>query len=307
MDTGKLIAGSDFLNGEVYCEGLFVSNEEKVNEEIKYEVNSNSSIVVNALAQDVPPEGVVVELNPFANESLLTLGVDMQGYINEFSVIHAFVYDVRDLVTLKLTSSSIHMTDEDLSLINDRLPHSDSVSTPQYPLILCLIESFESWVITPEIMPNLCNFIQTHNQILYANKLTSQVAFGTSSDGQLISNTGLLPIQKGAVCFRYCYNTFPALSALYEHSCGIFPHGLSVWNQAQMSDAYGIDTNFVCAHYDNCLFSKVQNAVKTYDYVLMITSSTHNPFTAISDSSALQLEEDMPYYMKNYIKIVSQY
>lgn len=53
MDTGKLIAGSDFLNGEVYCEGLFVSNEEKVNEEIKYEVNSNSSIVVNALAQDV--------------------------------------------------------------------------------------------------------------------------------------------------------------------------------------------------------------------------------------------------------------
>ncbi|MCQ2979181.1 MAG: flagellar hook-associated protein FlgL [Clostridia bacterium] len=53
-DTGMMVAGTGIDAGtEIVMDKLFVTTNEKVNEEIKFEVNSNSSIVVNALAQDV--------------------------------------------------------------------------------------------------------------------------------------------------------------------------------------------------------------------------------------------------------------
>ena len=246
-------------------------------------------------------EGSVVEYNPFFEDAPIMLGVDMQFYVRELSAAHAFLYNTIDFFRLQ-GSYKVELTDEDLQSISLLVnAESDTIPEPQTKLIICLIESFENWVLTPEIMPNLYSFIQTHDNILYT-KVESQVGIGTSADGQMIVNTGLLPLQKGAACYRSCYNTYPSLSALYDKTCGIFPHPLSVWNQKQMCKAYHIDSNYVVSHADKVIFSNVVQKVDSFDYILAITSSTHNPFETICDSSNMELDGQMPSVMQRYIR-----
>lgn len=255
----------------------------------------------NVMSNHVAPEGRVVEWNPFATDAMVYLGVDKPAYISELSFIHVFVYDLKDLLTIT-ANSTVNFSQEEMDVIHSIIQPTTNNVTPQSPLIICLIESFETWVIRPDIMPNLCQFIDTHDQLLYAKRLTSQVGFGTSSDGQLIVNTGLLPIEKGAVCYRYYDNVFPSLSSLYQHSCGQFPHDLSVWNQSQMSKAYRLDTNYVVSISDKLLFPHLVALTDSFDYILAITCSTHTPFTSICDSSQLNVDERMPYFMRNYVR-----
>lgn len=258
----------------------------------------------NVLSENVAPEERVIEWNPFATEAMVYMGVERITYVKVTSIIHAFIYNLNELVTIQ-RSSKVDFTEEEIDIINTLVQPSDIQLIPSTPLIICLIESLESWVVQPEIMPNLCQFINSHDNILYAHNLKSQVKFGTSSDGQLIANTGLLPVDKGAVCYRYFNNTFPSLSSLYVKSCGQFPHNLSVWNQKQMSQAYSIDTNFVVSSSDIEIFSSLVKLSSRYDYILAITSSTHTPFTSYCDSSDIVLDEEMPYFMRNYIRSIN--
>ena len=80
-------------------------------------------------------------------------------------------------------------------------------------LILVLVESFEDWVITPQLTPNLYAYMQTH-PLFYADKVTSEIKGGGSADGQMIFNTGLLPLQYGAACFRFPNNVYPGIMHL---------------------------------------------------------------------------------------------
>ena len=68
MDTNTMVAGNNFSQGcEVYIESLFITENTYVNEEIKYEVNSNSTIVVNTLAQDVFTSNMIKDLDLLIN------------------------------------------------------------------------------------------------------------------------------------------------------------------------------------------------------------------------------------------------
>lgn len=246
--------------------------------------------------------GRVVEFNPFSSESMMMLGVDMEHYVKDISVVHVLIYNAVDLNNI-INEEPVILSEDDYLLLNNiTKKETNAVVVPQSKLIICLIESFENWVITSDYMPNLYTFIHSHGNVLYASGIESQVAVGTSADGQMIVNTGLLPIKKGAACFRCCYNTYPSLSEIYSSTCGIFPHPLSVWNQTQMCKAYKIDSNYVVSHSDKVIFSNIIRKAEEFDYILAITSSTHNPFEIICDSSNLVLDAKMPKVMQRYIK-----
>ena len=165
-----------------------------------------------------------------------------------------------------------------------------------------MVESLESWAVTPSIMPNLCRFIENHN-VLYATKVVSQTRGGTSSDGQMIINTGLLPLQEGAVCQRYPNNVFPSISENYTSAALIMPGDLGIWNQKQMSDAYKIDTNYLSPHsLDHETFVILDSIYNKHDYLLAITMATHSPFMFCAGYSDLELPKDMPTLLSNYIK-----
>lgn len=242
--------------------------------------------------------------NPFSADALgMMTTADKTEYIYIFSVMHAFVYDVRECIELTMHEDNVDLTSQELTTISQCMRPLQPI-IPTTPLIIVLVESLETWCISPEITPNLYKFISNHNNVLYALDVKAQRKAGSSADGQFIVNTGMLPVNVGTVAFRYCYNKYPSLSDCYTHSCGVFPQGLAVWNQKQMSDAYSIDTNFVATEEDVTLFNVVVEKAHQYNYVLTLTMSSHTPFVDWADASKLKTPNDMPTLMANYLKCI---
>ncbi len=241
--------------------------------------------------------------NPFSDEAVGDLfGFTSLEYAKNTSVIHAFIYDTKKLIQLPFESTAYTMTDEEAQqlepFINTYVPNIQ----PDRNLILIIVESLETWAIRPEIMPNLWKFMEEHN-VLWAQHVESQTKGGTSSDGQLIFNTGLLPIQHGAVCKRYPHNVYPSLSDVYDNAALVQPGDLSVWNQKYMSDSYQIDTNYLSPQsLDHVTFTILDSIYNLYPYCMAITMATHSPFLACSKMTKLDLPYDMPENMANYLR-----
>ena len=225
-------------------------------------------------------------------------------YTQEHSIVHYFAYIFKDIITAKKETRYILNSKEEEHILKFINYKNEPLDTPNR-LIICIIESFNNYLLTSEIMPNLYNFINNNENILYANHITSQVIGSPSADGQMIIQTGLLPIKNGAVCFRFPSNKMPSISGLYKKSVGLFPHDLNVWNQGLMSNAYGISKNEISTDNDVELFSKTVALSQQYDNVMMLTLATHIPCTKYADSSNLVLPNDMPTFMSNYIKCMN--
>ncbi len=242
--------------------------------------------------------------NPISKNAVgMMCGADRNEYIDKFSVIHALMYSIREFVDFEYNNKKPEINNDDLLYIQSKLKSKDKTLTNSN-IIIVLIESLEDWVVRPDIMPNLCDFIETNN-VLYAHNVISQRKAGSSADGQFIINTGILPVNTGTVSFQYCYNKYPSISDIYNTTCGIFPHNLSVWNQKQMSDAYNIDSNYVVSEHDKEIFETVISKSKIHDYILTLTLSSHAPFDIWADSSNIQTPPNMPKLMRDYIKSIN--
>ncbi|MBO5619706.1 MAG: hypothetical protein J5902_06960 [Paludibacteraceae bacterium] len=170
------------------------------------------------------------------------------------------------------------------------------------PLIIVLLESLENWVLTPQIMPNLWR-LTNNDHTFYANRIHTQIVGAPSADGQMIVNTGLLPINAGATCLHYSHNTFPAIMTLAPDSAiCLLPHDTCVWNQTEMSPAFGYDSTICYCDIDTILFQKLDSLVdRGYRYIQCITQSTHAPFVN-EKYSHLELPKSMPWVMYNFIR-----
>ena len=193
------------------------------------------------------------------------------------------------------------LADRDVQMMT-MLDNGQPTDTLQSPLIIILLESLENWVLTPQIMPNLYRLTQNEH-VFYANRIHTQIVGAPSADGQLIVNTGLLPINAGGTCLYYGKHTYPAVMSLAPDStvC-LLPHDLRVWNQTEMSPAYGYDTTICYSDIDTMLFQKLNALVdEGKQYIQCITQSTHAPFVS-EELSHLPLPEDMPWVMYNFIR-----
>ena len=242
-------------------------------------------------------------LNPFGDKDVCVLfGFTSLEYVRNMSVIHAFIYDMKKLIQMPFERTSYEMTKEDVDNTQYFINKINNEIEPTNNLIMILVESLETWAIRPEVTPNLYAFIQTHN-VIWSQKVANLTRGGTSADGQLILNTGLLPIQQGAVCQRYPQNKFPSLSEIYTPAALIQPGDLSIWNQKYMSEAYKIDTNYLSPHsLDHYTFEVLDSIYAQYPYILAITMATHSPFIACAKYSSLELPNDMPEKMANYLR-----
>lgn len=235
----------------------------------------------------------------------------INDYCREVSVAHLFIYDMSDVVRIlkkderNLDASFRPDEMEDMALLyhpelkGERRPFSDTV-------IILLIESLESWAVHKEIMPNLEAFTHRDN-VLYSSSLKPQILAGTSSDGQFIINTGILPIDHGAVCFTYPEQTYPSIASNSDgDAVMIIPHSDGVWNQKQMSPAEGYGTTVQVGESDEEIFSGVLEHVrKGFKIVHSLTLSSHVPFTAGAARSSLQTPQGMPLLMANYVKCMN--
>lgn len=245
--------------------------------------------------------------NPFTTHN----GVSLLGFTNEFyvqnvSVLHSLFYQIKELAFLPFENDVFVMEDIDKQKADTFVLPGDSLPTPQTPLLIILVESFEAWTITPQTTPNLYAFIQQTPTLLYADRVASQARHGVSADGQMIVNTGLLPITDGATCFRFPSNVYPAVSHLYQKPALIAALSLSYWNQKYMSDAYGIPQNYVVKQWsdsDRHIFERLDSVRTQHDFVLSMTITMHAPFVSCP-TFEYQGVDGMPDEMYRYLNSV---
>lgn len=244
-----------------------------------------------------------ISYNPFTEAGAFPFwGYTSIQYISQTSLVHAFVYNAVGLISMPFNSDSCKMTDEDILKVEKVVNKNAIPIEPFAPLIIILYESLESWAVNPCVMPNLYRFIDSHESVLFARNMARQTRGGGSSDGQMIVNTGMLPIAEGAAAFRFPDSTYPSLSRLFDRAALIQPGDLGIWNQKRMSDAYQIDTNYVIPSSDDKeTMACLQNITSKYSYVMAITMATHSPFVTWSEASPAPLDIAVPEKMRNYI------
>jgi len=224
------------------------------------------------------------------------------SFSTTYSVLHCFARVTVELFDNEIVSVDISQLSEKLEkkgvsgLGNDIVPNSK--------LILILVESLESWTIIPEITPNLCNLLNCEN-ILWAPQVKKQTKRGQSADGQMIVNTGILPISRGAACYRFSTNKYPSISELYSSTYAFIPGGIGVWNQGMMCKAYHIDHLIETSNDDADIINQFMAVKNEFDYALILTASSHSPFSKYADSSSIVLPNSMPKVMSDYLKSIN--
>lgn len=245
----------------------------------------------------------LIGLCPLVRErSTHVYGQNFPKTVASTSVLYAPYYIVADYrLMIQGIQPERPMTEEDYALAAQFCHEGDDV-TLDSPLIIVLLESLENWVVTPEIMPNLYRLTQ-NDHVFYANKINTQIVGAPSADGQMLVNTGLLPITAGGTCLHYWRNSYPGIMTLAPDSAVcLLPHDTCVWNQTHMSPAYGYDATICYCDIDTILFQKLDSLVdEGVQYIQCITQSTHAPFVN-EKYSRLELPKSMPWVMYNFIR-----
>lgn len=238
------------------------------------------------------------------------------NYVESSSILHLFptmlIFHVERSVYLKEANKNIVFSSREKELISNLIKEGKDDITPTTNLCLILVESLESWPMFisdengTEILPNL-NRLSQQEHILFCNMVKSQTKFGSSGDGQMILNSGMLPILSGAACMLYNNQPYPNFAGLYSNSICISPAGNNVWCQAEMNRCY---------EYSKYVFPE-RDVVSNDEYVLkrgyeqlsvepfveqIITVSSHVPFEGVPET--LNLHEEMPSKLRKYLNCI---
>ena len=260
------------------------------------------AVYVDVKKKTVQPE-LKYDAVPFIREHREPVyGTHFPTTVANTSVLYSPLYITSDYYLMKNDIQPVRpLTPHDYAMMAHLDEGEDSVSLSS-PLLIVLLESLENWVLTPQIMPNLYRLTQ-NDHVFYANRIHTQIVGAPSADGQMLVNTGLLPINAGGTCLHYWQNTYPAIMKLAPDStvC-LLPHDTTVWNQTHMSPAYGYDTTICYCDIDTILFRKLDSLVdEGWRYIQCITQSTHAPFVN-EQYSHLALPKSMPWVMYNFIR-----
>ena len=242
-------------------------------------------------------------LLPLVNERRTHVyGQNFPQTVASTSILYAPYYIVADYRLMINGIQPIRpMTGTDLAMMENLDCGEDTVQLDS-PLIIVLLESLENWVVTPDIMPNLYR-LTNNDHVFYANRIHTQIIGAPSADGQMLVNTGLLPITAGGTCLHYWRDTYPAIMRLApETPICLLPHDTCVWNQTKMSPAYGYDSTICYSDVDTILFRKLDSLVdEGHHYIQCITQSTHAPFVN-EKYSELSLPQSMSWVMHHFIR-----
>lgn len=220
---------------------------------------------------------------------------------------HVFIEKKKSKIT-ELTSTEINEILTKISKSNNSSFLEGSLSTPNQ-LILILVESLESWIFEKDIdnniiMPNLKKLIEDEHS-LYYHKIKSQTLAGNSGDGQMIINTGLLPISQGVACMNYSDNVYPNLAYYFSSSTIINPWR-GIWNQDIMTERYSFKS--IVQPEDNTKWNDEQvisrsisvcDSSASTNITQIITVSSHAPFNSVK-KDYLSFSNDTPKILRSY-------
>lgn len=194
----------------------------------------------------------------------------------------------------------------------DDTSHTD---IPATNLVIILVESFEAWTIEKEISGvDVCPFIRAltaNEHVLFCPTISSQAYKGNSGDGQMIINSGLLPLETGVACMDYGNNVYPNIAHFYTESMIVnpWPH---IWNQDTMTIRYGykqlIETKGDQWTDRDVFDAAIQSLCRTEAVFccMCITEASHSPFNRIkNDRLDFEGKNQVPLIMDKYLNALN--
>lgn len=127
---------------------------------------------------------------------------------------------------------------------------SDSIDNRNKNVIFIIVESLNSWVIGKKYGPQSISYTPTLDSLInnpstiYNLNIKSQVKNGMSSDGQLMYNTGLLPLRNDVVVGAFGNNRFPSLAEQLDKpvSFEVIYETPRLWNHDVTTKSYHYDS-----------------------------------------------------------------
>lgn len=206
---------------------------------------------------------------------------------------------------------SVTLNEKEIQSIEAHIHASSECPTPANHLIIILVESLESWPIEQsvdgQVIAPFMQSLRDHEHVLYCSKIKDQTAGGNSGDGQMIVNTGLLPVQKGVACMHYGNSTYPNIAHFYTNSVLVnpWPH---IWNQDTMSMRYGYMLRLEPDGedwQDEQVMQHAMDYLKTETEptcICILTVSTHSPFNRVTNNA---IQTSAPTVLNRYMQCLN--
>lgn len=180
-------------------------------------------------------------------------------------------------------------------------------------LLIIQWESLENFVVNEkiqgqEITPNLNKLLKNS---FYFDNYHENIYNGTSSDADLMTNTGVYPVREGATFFRYPSNTYKhslpkLLSGLGYTTYAIHPDKAYYWNWMPALKSIGFQNCIDASHFvskepiglgisDHEFMAQVAPIVESEKqpfYTFMVTLTSHSPFDLPQKYREMKLTED---------------
>ncbi len=227
-------------------------------------------------------------------------------------------------------NSSIDLTDEQTEyirqgLVRDEYP-CDSVfaANRDKNLVFIVVESLNSWCVGDDylgfsVTPVLDSLMMAEGTVSAMN-VNVQISNGQSSDGQLMYNTGLLPLKGIATVMIYGDNDFGSLVKRLRPARAMEFIGeiRSLWNHASTTVAYGYDrlVDNISGNeemtQDESIFAVALDSIRNMPqpFVAEITTmSSHFPFEdpATPELECLAAVDSLDPMRRNYLESIHNF
>lgn len=180
-------------------------------------------------------------------------------------------------------------------------------------LLVIQVESLENSIMKEkvngqEITPNLNKLLDNS---FYFSNYYEQVYSGNSSDAELMTNTSVYPVRKGATFFRFPQNTYHSLPKLLQNqgysTQVIHPDKGALWNwlpalqgigfQKTIDASYFIHDEVIGLGLSDGSFLKQAVPLITREkqpfYTFMVTLTSHSPFDLPEQYRRLHLDREL--------------
>lgn len=252
--------------------------------------------------------GVGFGANTFTEATIARLSLENPASLYEYSNNGLSVYGIQSIIGIAedlTTKKSIKLNDKDLNSIAgyfrdipELTPMPEFFANSNKNLILILVESLNAYVINKEInghpITPFMNAMLDSAGTIAALNIIPQVKTGCSNDGQLLTNTGLLPLNYGVSSMEFGEkNIYPNLVEILDRpeAVALFGDTGYTWNQTAAFQSYGFKNIHTFTSYeseakkfgrDKALFNLGEDIIPSLKqpfFVEFVTFSMHTPFT----------------------------
>ena len=230
-----------------------------------------------------------------------------------------FTYEIVSVIQNFSEPPELTLPKEKLQAKIDELKQVDTATMPQFHatlqgknILFIQLEAFQDFLIDlkingQEVTPFL-NELSLNS--LYFSNIYQQIAVGSTSDAEFISNTSLYPHATEATAKEFGDRDIPSLPKLLKkesyYTITMHANDVEFWNRENLYPALGFDQWYDEAYFgedeligiglsDRLFFEKSSDVLKNLHhdgqlfYAQLVTLTSHHPFKLPDEENKLQL------------------